>query len=54
MSFNTKEDRLRTKKEKLAQKIRETLRPLSEKEKADRALSEEFWADPCWSEPLDQ
>lgn len=46
-------EKKRAKKERLARKIRKALRPLSEKEMDDKAKAEEFWSDPCWTEPLD-
>jgi len=52
--MNTTKEKLQAKKERLARKIRKAIRPLSEKEKADRAMAEEFWSDPCWTEPLDR
>jgi hypothetical protein len=28
--------------------------PPSKKELEDKAKTEEFWSDPCWTEPLDK
>jgi hypothetical protein len=51
--MSTTKEKICAKKERLARKVRKALRPLSEKEIADKAKAEEFWSDPCWSDALD-
>ena len=48
----TKSDIKKAKRKRALDAIKKKLQPTAE-EMAKRAHAEEFWSDPCWSEPLD-
>lgn len=41
-------------KEGKRRQLRNALRQPSEQEQEAKEKAEEFWSDPCWTEPLDQ